>query len=154
MSFQIQWEIEGSRELSRVLNNVSRAAKDFKKPLGQSAVMLRKLFEGDVFVTEGAAIQRKWARLSPATVASKARSGYPFPTKPLVATGKMQKSFYTRVYSEYAVVGNNADYFKYHQSNKPRKRLPRRVMMRIDNERKVEIVRFFQAHLQAEAKRN
>ena len=51
MSFQIQWEIEGSRELSRVLNNVSRAAKDFKKPLGQSAVMLRKLFEGDVFKT-------------------------------------------------------------------------------------------------------
>jgi len=152
MSFQIQWEIEGSRELSRVLNNVSRAAKDFKKPLGQSAVMLRKLFEGDVFKTEGAAIQRKWARLSPATVASKARSGYPFPTKPLMATGKMQKSFYTRVYSEYAVVGNNADYFKYHQSNKPRKRLPRRIMMRINNPSKEEIQRFFWEHIKNSAK--
>ena len=152
MSFQIQWEIEGSRELSRVLNNVSRAAKDFKKPLGQSAVMLRKLFEGDVFVTEGAAIQRKWARLSPATVASKARSGYPFPTKPLMATGKMQKSFHTRVYSEYAVVGNNADYFKYHQSNKPRKRLPRRIMMRINNPSKEEIQRFFLEHIKNSAK--
>ena len=152
-NFNLSWSIEGDKQLSRVLLNVSNAAKDFKKPLGQSAVMLRELFEGDVFKTEGGAIQRQWARLSPATVARKARSGYPFPTKPLVATGKMQKSFYTTVTSDYAIVGNNQDYFKYHQSNKPRKRLPRRQMMRIDNERKVEIVRYFQEHLRNEAKK-
>lgn len=153
MSFQISWDIEGDKQFSRVLNNVSHAAKDLKKPLTQSAVMLRRLFEGDVFKTEGGAIQRKWARLSPATVARKARSGSPFPTKPLVDTGKMQRSFYTSIHSDYAVIDNNADYFKYHQSNKPRSKLPRRVMMRIDNERKVEIVRFFQKHLQNEARK-
>lgn len=153
MSFQLSWSIEGDKQLSRVLNNVSNAAQDVRKPLRQSATMLKRLFEGEVFKTEGSAIGRRWERLSPATVARKARSGAAFPTKPLVDTGRMQKSFYTSVHSDYAVIGNNQDYFKYHQSNKPRKKLPRRVMMRIDNERKVEIVRFFQKHLRDSARR-
>lgn len=152
-NLNLQWSIEGDKQISRILLNVSNAAKDFKKPLGQSATMLRKLFEGDVFKTEGGAIQRQWERLSPATVARKARSGSPFPTKILVDTGKMQKSFYTTVTSDYAIIGNNQDYFKYHQSNKPRKRLPRRQMMRINNDSKASIVRYFQEHLRNEAKK-
>ena len=151
-NLNLQWSIEGEKQISRILLNVSNAAKDFKKPLEQSATMLRELFEGDVFKTEGRAIQRQWERLSPATVARKARSGSPFPTKILVDTGKMQESFYTTVTSDYAIIGNNQDYFKYHQSNKPRKRLPRRQMMRITNPAKEEIQRYFLIHLKNSTK--
>jgi phage gpG-like protein len=145
---QITWSIEGRQELSRKLNGVSLAMKDWRAPLERSATNLIKTFSTDVFSTRGRAIGTSWPPLSPATIARKARG-----STPLVETGTMQKSFYKQVHADHAVVGNDTPYFKYHQSNKPRLRLPRRPMMKLGNAQKEMIVREFNKEFQNKIRR-
>lgn len=139
--------MEGQVELSRKLLGLSSHLKDYREPFRQSADMLVGQFSKDVFATQGAAIKERWKRLSPYTVAQKARLG--FTGGPLVRTGRMQRSFESIVSTDQAVVRNTAPYFPFHQSNQPRTRLPRRVMMKLTQNTKADIVRFFQAYIQA-----
>ena len=144
-NLQLSWSIEGTTELSRVLIGVSDNLKDFTQPFNDSADYLKRTFSTDVFQTQGRAIGERWKRLSPATVAAKARKGQY--GGPLVATGLMQQSFHSVVSSDRAVIFNTAPYFKFHQSKDARTRLPRRVMMALADPQKEAIVRFFQAYL-------
>lgn len=148
MTFQLQWEIEGRVQLSRKLIGLESDLKDYTKPFSDSAIYLKGIFSRDVFETEGRAIGERWKRLSPATVAQKARTYQQ--TRPLIATGNMRASFQTIVSSDQAVVYNDAAYFKYHQSRAPRSStLPRRVMMKIYRTQREQIVKYFQEHIQA-----
>lgn len=147
MAFQIEWTIEGEKQLSRRLIGLESDLKDLRYPFQQSADYLKGVFSRDVFETQGAVIGEKWKRLSPYTVAQKARRGYP--DTPLVGSGAMQRSFQTIVSSDQAVIYNTAAYFKYHQSKAPRTRIPRRVMMKIYHGQREQIVRFFQEHIRA-----
>ena len=141
MTFQLSWEIEGDKQLSRRLRKVVTGISSFQKPFKQSADHLIGIYKRDVFRTQGSIIDERWARLSPATVAAKARSG--FPITPLVATGRMRRSFKSFVTTESATIGNDARYFKYHQSNKPRRKIPRRVMMKLGMAQREDVVRIF-----------
>jgi phage gpG-like protein len=147
MAFQLQWSIEGDTQLSRRLIGLEGALSDYRRPFGDAANYLKTTFSRDVFDTQGGAIGERWTRLSPYTVAQKARKGYP--STPLIGTGSMRNSFQTIVSSDQAVVYNTAAYFKFHQSKAPRKNLPRRVMMKLADRQKETIVRFFQEHIQA-----
>jgi phage gpG-like protein len=151
MSFQISWEIEGKTQLSRVLIGMESSMKDYTFPFRQSADYLHHTFAVDVFETQGAAIGEKWKRLSPATVSRKARQG--MPDTPLIATGNMRASFQTEVSKDQAVISNTAEYFKYHQSNKPREKIPRRVMMKLAEDQKQQIVKYFQEHIRVSMQR-
>jgi phage gpG-like protein len=150
--FQLQWTIEGEKELSRVLLGVGKSLQDFRQPFESSADFLKKTFSTDVFATQGRAIGERWKRLSPATVAQRARDGY-F-GGPLIRTGRMQRSFASVVQTDQAVVYNTAEYFKYHQSKQGRSfRLPRRVMMAMGQNQKVTIVRYFQEYIRESMRR-
>ena len=139
--FSISWTIEGETQLSRTLLGMGNKLRDFRQPFGESVSMLKTVFSQDVFATHGAAIGEKWKRLSPYTVSQKARKGYP--SDPLIATGQMQRSFQSVVSTDQAVVFNTSEYFKYHQSNLPRERIPRRVMMKLAERQREEIVKIF-----------
>lgn len=141
----ISWTIEGETQLSRRLEGLVAGVRDMTTPFRQSADMLVSTFSKDVFATRGGAIGEQWQRLSPYTVAQKARHGYP--ADPLVRTGKMQGSFTSIVASDRAVIYNTAGYFKYHQSNQPRARLPRRVMMKLGETQKEQVVKVFQRYI-------
>lgn len=143
--FQLQWTIEGETQLSRKLLGMQNNIKDFRQPFNDSAKLLRNLFSKEVFSTEGGVIGEKWARLSPYTVAQKARLGYP--PDILVRTGEMKRSFQTIVSSDQAVIYNTSPYFKYHQSNQPRAKIPRRVMMKLGSTQKEQVVKIFQAFI-------
>lgn len=145
--FQIQWTIEGDKQLSRILIGMEAGMKDMSFPFKESADYLKRVFSVDVFNTQGGAIGERWKRLSPATVARKARTYGQ--TLPLISTGNMRASFATAVTKDQAVIYNTADYFKFHQSNKPRSKIPRRVMMKIAEAQREQIVKFFQEHIQA-----
>jgi len=148
---KIAWSIEGEKQLSRVLRGIQLEQGELKKPLESAAKELTSIFEGDVFSTRGSIINTTWKPLSPYTLATKARQGYP--PDPLVATGAMQRSFKYIVSSDQAVVTNTAEYFKYHQSNKPRRKIPRRVMMRLGNNQREMIIKQFQEYFRAKMKK-
>lgn len=146
---RLEWQIEGTKELSRNLRGVSLAMKDWRAPLDRAATNLIKVFSDDVFRTRGAAVGSRWAPLSPATIARKARTG----GSTLVETGAMKDDFRKEVHADHAIIGNETPYFAYHQSNKPRSHLPRRPMMRLGNTQKQMIQREFNKEFQAKLKR-
>jgi len=78
------------------------------------------------------------------TIAQKAREGYP--TDPLIRTGKMKNSFEAQASSMHGVIWNSVSYFKYHQSNQSRKKLPRRAMMKLGEQQKQLVVKTFHTH--------
>lgn len=145
MSLQLSWTIEGEKQFSRRLLGIETNLRDFTVPLTRIAIKLKSTFSDDVFKTQGAAIGENWAKLSPYTIATKARKG--FPSTPLIATGAMQKGFRSIVSKDEAIISNTQEYFKYHQSNRPRTKIPRRVMMKIGNLQKEMIQKEFQAFI-------
>lgn len=147
--FRLEWTIEGETQISRVLQGLIAKTQNLSVPFKQSADYLKDVFSRDVFSTEGRVIGEQWQRLSPYTVAQKARQGYPLDI--LVRTGAMKKSFVTEVGKDFATIGNTAEYFKYHQSNQPRHKIPRRVMMKLANNQKEQVVKYFQAFLRSSA---
>lgn len=146
MTFSLSWSIEGDKQLSRRLRKITTEISDFQKPFKRAADHLVGIYKRDVFQTRGGIIDERWARLSPATVAAKARSG--FPAAPLIRTGRMKRGFRSFATSESATIGNNTSYFKYHQSNRPRRKIPRRVMMKLGAVQREDVVRIFYAFIQ------
>lgn len=147
----LRWDIEGQRSLSRRLEGLAVDMNDLTVPFRKSANMLVGVFSKDVFSTQGAVIGKKWKRLSPYTVAQKARLGYT--TEPMVRTRNLQRSFRSVVASDQAAIYNTAEYFKYHQSRQPRHKLPRRVMMSLGEQQKQSVVKIFQRYLQEQLNR-
>jgi phage gpG-like protein len=145
MSLQLSWEIEGRQELSRVLRDIGKEIKDWTPAFRESAEELTKIFANDVFATRGSAIGENWKPLKPSYLAKKVEQGYP--ADPLVRTGDMQKNFKSLFKSDMAEIWNSTVYFKYHQSDRPRKsNLPRRVMMKLGEQQKQLVVKIFHTY--------
>ncbi len=142
---QIQFAIEGTLELSRRLTGLASSVEDWSPAFEQSAEDLKQIFSGPVFDTEGAKIDTAWSPLSRAYALRKERM-YPG-KKILEATGTMRNSFVSNFDATSARIWNTATYFKYHQSNKPRTKMPRRVMMKLTENLKQMVVENFNIQL-------
>lgn len=142
---QIQFSIDGQIELSRVLRGIQSSIQDFTPALSQSSEDLIEIFSYDNFESEGGTLEAPWAPLSAAYAKRKERL-YPG-AGILVATGLMQSSFTGLIDSTSLIIGNTAEYFKYHQSSGPRSRLPRRIMMRLTENMKETVVKNFQTQI-------
>ena len=129
---EIKWTIEGEKQLSRRLTKLGKNVEDFRPEFKKSTRFLKGFFGGEVFSTKGGAIGERW---------KPRKQSYSWSI--LERSGKMRKSFRDRVEKLSAEVYNAMDYFKYHQSRMPRRRLPRRVMMKLTDQVKNKIVSIF-----------
>ena len=77
-------------------------------------------------------------------MAAKRKQGYS--ADPLVRKGDMQKSFKSLAKIDSATIWNSIAYAKYHQSNRPRRKIPRRVMMKLGNDQKAMVVKIIHTH--------
>lgn len=127
-------DIEGEKELSRKLGIVADGVEDFTPALENIEKELVHSIDQN-FSQRGGLFGGWQAR----------KDSNPWPL--LENTGELRSGFVSAVKSDYLEIGNYVPYFKYHQSNKPRAHLPRRVMMKIDQERKVFINKAFQEYL-------
>lgn len=144
MALFLSWTIEGDTQLSRKLLFLSEGVKDWTPAFEDTASYLLEVFGQAVFESEGREIGEAWLPLSSWYAITK-QARYPGAGL-LVATGLMKSSFSALIQPNQLQIVNLADYFKYHQSNLPRTRLPRRAMMALANEQKTTIVRLFQAY--------
>jgi phage gpG-like protein len=126
--------IEGDRELSRRLLITADGIDDFREPLTRIGDELLHTFDAN-FASRGSLFGGWAQRKSPA----------PWPL--LERTGTMRRSFDKNVDKDMVKLWNSAPYFGFHQSNQPRSKLPRRVMMKIDNQRKEFIQKAFQEYI-------
>lgn len=128
-NFRLRWTIEGVSELSRILMMEYRKVTDFKAPLQEAA----KLILADVernFVTEGELVGG-WKKLADETVKGRLRQGFGGEHPILQRTGTLRRSFKAEISAKKAIVSSyGVDYYKFHQSRKPRAtKLPRRAML-------------------------
>lgn len=131
-----------SRAIEKRLDKLGRGVKNFKKPLKDSSEFSMKLFKQNFEI--GGREFKKWKRLSPATIVAKARLG--FPSDPLIATGRMMKSFKIFKLERFvAIVNNPTKYFKYHQLGG--RKIPKRVMIAINRKMTKKIVGIFKRYL-------
>jgi phage gpG-like protein len=140
----IRFGIEGTTELSRNLLGIAQTARDWTPAFAKSGEDLIEFFSYEVFESEGAAIDAPWQALDPRYAKAKEKK-YP-DSGILQATGTMRQSFMQRYDATSLTIWNAAEYFKYHQSNQPRTRLPRRVMMRLTEDLKQMIVKNFHTY--------
>lgn len=91
-----------------------------------------KYFGGVAFESHGSVFGQSWAELASTTRAEKTKH---WPGKPdMVRTGEMQNSFAYEVLEGTAVrLYNEAPWFVYHQSSEARHKLPRRVMIGVND---------------------
>jgi len=129
----IQFTLQGEKQLIRKFRGIKMAGKNWLPTMRLIGRDLTGLFSGAVFTTEGREIGEPW---------QKRKEPKPWPL--LDRTGKLKEGFKYDAKRLSVTIYNIADYFVYHQSNQPRRRLPRRVMMKIDNKRKANIMRRFQ----------
>lgn len=134
MPFLLQMSLEGETQIDRILGISAAGVTDFSRPLNQSKTLILDRVQQN-FDQRGA-LFGGW---KPRTMA------YPWPL--LEQTGKMRKSFTGSVTPTQLTVTNTDPKFPFHQSNKPRKRLPRRVMLKVDATTATTITKAFQAYL-------
>lgn len=133
---EISGSIEGDKQLSRLLNVAPQkigALRPVMFKFGKSYLWTVELN----FNSKGRLFKERWPK-------RKDNKKHPLLTK----TGKMRASFESRIGDNYVEIYNTADYFKFHQSNKPRHSLPRRVMLKITNLHIIEFQRDIQRHVQ------
>lgn len=140
---QLEFVIEGEKQLSRRLGIVTDGIKDFRPPFQLSASEFIRVYKAN-FSARGATLGEPWADRQPQYHGGARVDVWPL----LQETGAMRNSFQAQVTPDAMVIFNLADYFKYHQSNQARStRLPRRVMMKLDEARRRFIVKAMQEYL-------
>lgn len=149
MPLKINFTIEGDKQVDVLMDRMVKGVSNFREPLKESAAYMEKQIQnqfnsggGQFSGTPGGS---KWDRLSEPYATNKSKS---YPGKgTLVRTGKMKNSFKSFVSRSVATISNTTSYFKYHQSNKSRSKLPRRVMMAIGTGQQTQIFKFFNKYL-------
>jgi phage gpG-like protein len=144
MGFGLMFQIEGDVELARVLRVAADKIDNWTPAFEETAITLKKIFSEDVFKTQGAIIEENWSPLSKAYAYRKAKK---YPGKGILeASGTMKAGFMTMFRNDMTQIWNEISYFKYHQSNQPRTKMPRRVMMKLAEAQRVQVVRIFQKY--------
>lgn len=126
--------LEGDRVLSRRLMTIPGELGDFRRPLFRIGGHVRGAVDKN-FSSRGQLFGEKWAP----RVDNK-----PHPL--LEKTGKMRRNFKQKLGPDYIEIFNPTPYFKYHQSKKQRRKIPRRVMLKLTREQQQYIQKTFQRH--------
>jgi len=130
----ITFELEGEKQLIRKFRGIRMAGRNWLPTMKLIGRDLTGVFSGAVFSTEGREIGEPW---------KKRQKPQPWPL--LNKTGALKGGFKYNAKQLSVDIFNIKDYFVYHQSNKPRStKLPRRIMMKLDNKRKANVMRRFQ----------
>jgi hypothetical protein len=133
--FRVSMTIEGDVVIDRVLQGIEDRARDLT-PVWPRVVEIFRRIVAKAFETEGASTGAPWPQLKPRTQADRKRLGLP-PAHPILQrTGALLRALTigegafvatTPSSMRYIVSEQEAGHFKYHQSNRPRTRLPRRA---------------------------
>lgn len=119
-------KVTGGDKLIVKLNRLQ--TMDLRPEFIQLGDFLRRYYSGEAFLSRGQVFGQRWQPIK--NSASKSRK---YIGQPLERTGKMRNSFVASVGKNQVTITNSAPYFKYHQSSAPRRVLPRRIMLGVNN---------------------
>lgn len=131
---RVTLSLEGELVIDRVLAGIEERASDLR-PAWPAVLKAFQAAVGRAFASEGASTGAPWAPLAKSTQAERVRLGFGAAHPILKRTGKLERAL-TLGEGAFASMGPSSlalrlsseiEYFKYHQSTKPRRHLPRRA---------------------------
>lgn len=153
-------EVKGDKQVQRKLRALGQSVNDLSYAMDRIGDEAARYFSGPAWDSQGGVFGEKWPALSPITLIARGHNvvarnkgdaqfgGFLLNRRmqsggggligsssilPLVDSGEMRDSFTYKAGKQQVVISNKKDYFKYHQSSKPRQRIPRRRMIGINN---------------------
>jgi hypothetical protein len=126
--------LEGEAVIDRVLSGIEARTNDLR-PAWPAVVNAFHEITARAFATEGASTGAPWKPLAASTQAERKRQGYP-PAHPILErSGALERALTTGEGAFSSMqpstltirLGGDVSYFRFHQSNRPRTRLPRRA---------------------------
>jgi hypothetical protein len=140
--------LEGEAVIDRVLSGIEQRANDLR-PAWPAVVQAFQAITAKAFTTEGASTGAPWKPLAPSTQADRQRHGFA-PAHPILqrsgtlmhalTTGEGAFASMQPTSLTYRLSGDPARYFKYHQSQAPRTKLPRRAPVELTADDKTALV--------------
>lgn len=133
--YRINVSVEGEVIVDRLLQGIEDRARDLT-PVWPYVVRVFREIVAKAFASEGASTGAPWAPLAESTQADRRRHGFP-PAHPILRrTGALMRALTigdgayvstSPTTMRYLISEQDVPYFKYHQSRRPRTRLPRRA---------------------------
>jgi phage gpG-like protein len=150
---EVRFALTGQMDVVRRLEAVEARASDLSPAWPAVDAVFHEIVKRQ-FASEGAQGGEAWASLAPATQAERRRRGFG-PGHPILQrSGDLLRSLTTlnsdaiSVHAPlYYARGTGVEYFAFHQSRAPRKRLPRRAMIELRADDKSELFRPIRLHL-------
>lgn len=143
---QLSIQITGTKQTLRKLRKLGPELHNLKGTMEDIGAEAARYYSNQGFNSQGGVFGTPWQLLDRSYALRKARK-YPG-RSPLVATGEMKDSFTYTASSNSVLIGNKAEYFKYHQSTAPRSKIPRRATMGINGPIKSMVRSLIQADIQ------
>ena len=135
----VRVEIKGDKRTIAQLRKMISEFNDWKPELRAIGDYLVKFYQDPVFETEGGIFGARWQALSPAYAIRKAVT---HPGRGILeASGDLRRSYSTRVHSNLLELINQDPKAIYHQEGT--RRMPARVLIKVDEKQKDEIVNIF-----------
>jgi hypothetical protein len=145
---RISFSVEGVVEIDRVFAGIEARMTDLR-PAWAGVVQAFQTIVAAAFASEGKSTGAAWKPLAASTQADRKRQGFP-PAHPILErTGTLKRALTVgdgaHVVSrpqlmQYHLEPEIAQVFAYHQSNRPRTRLPRRAPVLLTADNKTAIV--------------
>jgi hypothetical protein len=121
---QVTVKISGSKEFNTKIKKLGKELYLLKEPMSQIGQDLKEYYASVGISSQGGVFGKKWAPLNRRYALMKSKK-YPG-RSPLVASGKMSKSYYYKAEQSSVYVGNDDPKFPFHQSSAPRSKMPLR----------------------------
>jgi phage gpG-like protein len=147
MGLTISVSIAGADAIQARMEKLGKDLYDFSDEMTATGKYLADYFSTVPFATLGRNYGEAWPSVTPKTLSSKLRRYPQNAHNTLQASGLMRDSFAFESDRLSATVGNHQDYFKYHQLGTSR--MPRRVVMAIDQTNRAQIMRIVSEGVQA-----
>lgn len=135
----VRVEVKGDKKAIASLNKMLHEFNDWKQELTASGEFLIAFFTGPVFEFEGGIFGARWQPLS-STYAIRKATKYPG-AGILEASGALRAGYKKRVFPNLLELLNDDPKAPYHQDGT--RRLPARIIMKVDEPRKLQIVDIF-----------
>lgn len=150
----VTFRVEGEIVVDRLLKGIEERAADLR-PAWPAVTRAFQLAVGAAFASEGASTGAPWPELKPATQAERRRKGFS-PAHPILQ--RTQDLHRALTLGVGAYVGGqpqsfryqlspDVGYFVYHQSKRPRTRLPRRAPVELTFDDRTKIMHPIRLHV-------
>lgn len=150
---RIRLSIEGDLVIDRVFAGIDARAQDLT-PAWPAVVRAFRAIVRSAFATEGASTGTTWPGLAARTQDDRRRKGFG-PAHPILQrTQRLLRSLvlgsdggFVEASPASLAIGTDVDYFKYHQSNRPRFKIPRRAPVLLTADDRHELLRPIRLYL-------